>query len=229
MQRRSRTHSRSQPSASKRNESGIRAILGPTLTEDLAKALKAVVQRARDSIEGDAQAVTPREHRAARRSLRALVKRVNDVRSMLAGDSYPSWLLQTVLAEGGVRDDALETIRENLNKIEEAARVAQARTGTHVLHAVQDSSGLFPITEEKWVLDGRAGRPRENARFVMALSAGLALERHGIRITKTRGGTYERLLRSLFREAGLYEPTDLHRLVIRTVDQVRWLRSHSDL
>jgi hypothetical protein len=205
----------------------VRAILGQTLTDDLAAAMDAAVRGARESIATDADAVTPRQQRAARRTLRTLAKKVMEVRSMLEGDSYPSWKLLSVLDEIGVRGEALGEIRRNLSRIGDAATAAQGRTGTYTVRAVQDASGRFPITEATWVLEGRAGRPREDARFILASSVGLALERHGARITKTRDGVYERVVRALLREAGLYEPTDLHRLVIRSVTHVRWLLSRS--
>jgi hypothetical protein len=201
--------------------------LGNKLTDELAKDLDAAVAHARWLVSTHESRVTPREHMRARRRLGTLAKEALGVLSMLDGSSVASWQLLTILEERGVSERALEQLKINLSVIKESTKRAQAELGTYTVHAESNGRGELEIVSAAYEKTGRVGRPAESARGVLASTAGLALERHGVHVTKTRDGAFERVLRILFRQAELFEPDDLHRLVIRTVDHVRWVTEHS--
>jgi hypothetical protein len=172
--------------------------------------------------------VKPKDQHVARRRLQTVARETRRVLSTLNGGSLASWRLLSTLADAGLAGEALEALKAQLALIESSAIRAQAETGTHTAVAESNAAGELEIVGAGYKA-GHAGRPAENARAVLASMTGVALEKHGVRISKTRGGAFERVLRVLFRDAGLFEPHDLHRTVIRTVEHARRIKAHSSL
>jgi hypothetical protein len=75
----------------------------------------------------------------------------------------------------------------------------------------------------------RRGRPRNEPRYSLANAVGWALQRHGVRLTKTRRGTFDCvLLRVIEAAEKKMPPDDLFPTIRETVDLFRYMGNTID-
>jgi hypothetical protein len=120
------------------------------------------------------------------------------------------------------RDAAV--LREAVDSVALAAERAEKKSGVLEVRSERTESGAQKIVSRRFVRRAPGGRPREVGRELLALYVADSLERAGIRATKARTGTFAKILPPLLHAAGLFVPTDIHRIVFRAVDMTRWIQ-----
>jgi hypothetical protein len=201
----------------------LKALLRGQLTEDLFKSLSHCVGVTRWQLATERCNLKPREMESTKRHLKNLTAAATQLRDSLRTDGYAAWLLRDTLAKKSLPGDWVEPLIKYLDQLAEIAEAASARAGVLTIEERYDFDSARWISDAQYRITGLPGRPSESPRRGLAFFCAYALARTGIRVTKTRGGLFDKVLRILLREADLFIPSDLSRTISPEVDRVRGL------